>query len=134
MKSHIFRKTFHLIYGFILILILYLDNFALQILGFLVLIGFILSLFLKRKKIPIISFFLSKLGRNFEYPGMGMILFTLGVFLTRLIFNREITLAATIILTIIDSMGSVMGLKKGFIILPGFNSKHLEGRILSVYY
>jgi len=134
MNKHISRKTIHLIYGFFLILILYFDIYVLQILCFLFFIGFFLSLILKRKKVPVLSFFVSKVGRDYEHPGMGMILFTLGVFLTRIIFNKEIALAATLILTLIDSMGSVMGIKKGFIPLPGFKNKHLEGRLLSIYF
>lgn len=130
MKKHIERKALHFLFG-VFIVLLMISNFYVELILFVLLIfGIVMSFVLNKFKIPILSFLVHKLSKKNEFPGQGLVIFNLSALIVYLIFPVKIAIASIIILSIIDPIGLLIGLKYGKIKVPFNKNKHIEGRII----
>jgi len=113
MEREIKRHLFHAAFGTVLALMYYYFTFFNDD-TFLILTGASIALFFvyKKFKIPILHDLMLALERpkNLKtYPGIGAILFMIGVTAAVWIYPYEIALAAILILAWGDSMGALVG-------------------------
>ncbi len=126
------RKLFHVAYGsFLIILILFLHkNAVLFILLVLLLIGLLLSLLAKFRHLPIITTMLLLFDRERDlktFPGRGAITFTLGIFLAVFFFTQRAYFLGSIVLTVSDSVATLVGKYLGKKKVPFLKNKTVEG-------
>ena len=126
------RQLFHLSLGIAIVLLLmygFIDN---NIILILIIIGLILSIISKKTKIPIIYTLLQKFERKKEietFPGKGTIFYFIGIYISLLLFPREIAMASIMVLALGDSISHMYGLHYGKIKHPLSNIKFIEGTI-----
>lgn len=95
----------------------------------LLIFGIILSLFSKKFKISIVSWFLDKFDRKGVFlPGQGIITFFIGIILSLYLFEQTIALASILIMSIGDSIATLIG-QYGRIKTKLSKKKTLEGAI-----
>jgi dolichol kinase len=110
------RQLVHILVGLITILLIHLKMLSSLAIFLLIILGISISLISKRVKIPIINKFLNHLEREEiknKFPGKGVIFFFTGVLLVLQLFQRDIALAAIMILTLGDSVSHIVGGKYG---------------------
>jgi dolichol kinase len=126
------RNLFHLGLGVSVLVLFYFDLVnAWSLMGAL-LIGFLVSLTSRRKRIPVIGWFLEHFEREEvidAFPGKGAFFITLGFLLSIALFPKDIALAAIAILTFGDSVCYLFGTKAGRIKHPLCDKKFIEGNI-----
>ncbi len=110
------RKGTHMIFGSIMLVLIYLNLIWLQGLAILIGVSLIASLISTKYKIPGIY----SLLRNFErpeylrkFPGRGVVFFLLGVLLSIILFEKNIALASIAILTFGDAVASFFNITHG---------------------
>ncbi|MFH1682375.1 MAG: hypothetical protein ABIA37_01125, partial [Candidatus Woesearchaeota archaeon] len=128
------RQLFHLCLGISLTLLYYFNLIDALMLFVVVVLGGFLCLLCKQIRIPILDWFL----RNFEredqrkiFPGRGTLFFFIGVLLAVKLFEKDIALAAIMILALGDSVSHVVGRYFGRIKLFS-QTKMLEGTLAGV--
>lgn len=134
-KLEIKRQAFHLALGLSVIFLLFKGILVPGTLFIILLISGGLSFLSLKFKIPIVSWFL----RHFErekalktFPGKGFIFFLAGVLLVIKLFEKDIALAAIMILTMGDSVSHVIGRHIGRIKHPLNGLKSIEGTIAGI--
>ena len=98
----------------------------------LIIVGLILSYLSTKIKIPIIYPLLQKFERKEElkrFPGKGTIFYLIGVYISLMLFPKEIAMASIMILALGDSVSHLYGLHYGKIKHPLSSTKFLEGTI-----
>jgi len=110
----LYRQPFHLIFGIFVLLFLYFisKEIVLITLFILFLVSVLFSIISMNFKVPIISFFLEKMGREKkleQFPGKGFIFFIAGCLLTIKLFPQNIALASIVVLTFGDSISTLAG-------------------------
>ena len=124
------RQIFHLALGVAIVLLLMYGFIDQNII--LIIAGFVISIASRTEKIPIIYNLLQKFEREKEiktFPGKGTIFYFIGVYISLLLFPREIALASIMVLALGDSISHMYGLHYGKIKHPLSESKYLEGTI-----
>lgn len=113
MINEIKRQISHIIFGIIIILSVLLVSRKIVLISLLslLLLAVLLSMIHTKKRIPIISFLLEKMGRKIDsrFPGKGFIFFTAGCLLAFKIFPQDIALASIVVLTFGDSVSTLVG-------------------------
>lgn len=126
------RQAFHMLLGIIIVLLLrysFIDNNLILI---SILAGFILSFLSRKIKIPVIYGFLQKFERKKDlqrFPGKGIIFYLIGIYISLLLFPKEIAMASIMILALGDSVSHLYGLYYGKMRHPLSEKKFLEGTI-----
>ncbi|HIH12304.1 TPA: hypothetical protein HA242_01150 [Candidatus Woesearchaeota archaeon] len=133
-QREIYRQIFHLGVGIGTALLFYFDILTAWIVFLMVMVGLLASILSKRTRLPFFSYFLDKFERDEQrrtFPGKGMIFFFIGVLLVMKLFEKDIALAAVMVLSLGDSVSHVFGAKFGQIknIFNGKSRKLLEGTI-----
>ena len=110
----LYRQSFHLVFGILVLLFLYFvsEENVLITLFILFLVSVLFSIISMKVRIPIISFFLEKMGREKkleQFPGKGFIFFIAGCLLTIKLFPNDIALASIVVLTFGDSISTLAG-------------------------
>ena len=126
------RQMFHLFLGIAIVLLLMYGFLDKGIILILIILGIILSIISRKTKIPIIHHLLEKFERKKEietFPGKGTIFYFIGVYISLLLFPREIAMASIMVLALGDSISHMYGLHYGKIKHPFSNTKFLEGTI-----
>lgn len=126
------RQMFHMLLGVIIVLFLRYGFADKNLILVLILAGVILSFLSAKIKIPIIYTLLQKFERKKDierFPGKGVIFYFIGIYLSLLIFSKEIAMASIMILALGDSVSHLYGLHYGKISHPFSNTKFLEGTI-----
>ena len=126
------RQIFHLALGVAIVLLLMYGFIDQNIILILIIAGFVISIASRTEKIPIIYNLLQKFEREKEiktFPGKGTIFYFIGVYISLLLFPREIALASIMVLALGDSISHMYGLHYGKIKHPLSESKYLEGTI-----
>lgn len=104
------RQIFHLLFGFFLVLAIYLNILNLKILLIILLLGLFLSMVSRHHNIPIISWFLAKFDRpGVRFPGEGAFFLIMGTVIVLAVFPKNISLASLMILTMGDSFAHILG-------------------------
>jgi len=130
MKKELQRNIVHLLFGVIIaMVILKLEHqTSLMLFGVLIIIGTLFSeAIIKGKKIPLITWFIKKFERNKVRPGLGVINFLIGVFISLVFFNSYIVFLSVLVLAFNDSFSTVIGIAFGKHRIRG--KKTLEGSI-----
>lgn len=129
------RQILHILYGFGL-LFLYdyhlLDN---RILLGMIIGGAITSLMVKREKLSLIKRILGLFERDHhleKFPGRGVLFFTIGTYLTLVLFERNVAYAGILILSVGDAVSNVVGRHYGKITTRLNPNKNIEGNMAGI--
>lgn len=134
-KLELRRQMFHLLLGIAIVVLYQINLLTIKILFVIFLIGLLSSFISLKYKIPIINWFLKNFERETEFkknPGKGTLLYVAGVLIVLLLFEKNIALAAILILAVGDSVSHVVGKHFGKCRLK--NSKHLEGTAAGIFF
>ncbi len=133
-KQETARQIMHIIVGLATVALIYWEILSPLAIFLLIIVGSLLSILSKRMWLPFFSFFLKHFEREDirkRFPGKGLIFFFVGVLLVVQLFEKDIALAAIMVLTIGDSISHLIGEKYGVIknIFNGHSKKLLEGTL-----
>ena len=133
-KRELFRQLFHIGVGLLAVFLFYVDIIGPWTVFLLVVVGVLASILSKRVRLPFFSYFLDRFEREEQrkkFPGKGMIFFFVGVLLAMKLFEKDIALAAIMVLSLGDSVSHIFGAQFGQIknIFNGKSKKLLEGTI-----
>lgn len=133
-KQEIYRQIIHLLVGLITMGLIYFGILSPLAVFLLIIVGVLISILSKRIWLPFFSFFLEHCEREEDkksFPGKGMVFFFIGVLLVLQLFERDIALAAIMILALGDSVSHLVGGKYGQIrnIFNGKSKKLFEGTL-----
>jgi dolichol kinase len=127
-KSEINRKLIHILYGLLLSILLFLRIIDVYILFLITFIFVILSVLIKKGvKLPFRKKIYS-VQRSYEkkFPFKGVIFYSLGCFISVLVFDLRIAIASILILAFGDGVSTLIG-PFGKLKHPFNNFKFLEG-------
>src|SRR3989344_1204450 len=131
-KFEISRQMFHLALGLVIVLLLMYGFIDKNLILILIIAGLILSIISRKTKIPVIYNLLEKFERKEEieaFPGKGTIFYFIGVYISLLLFSKDIAMASIMVLAFGDSVSHVYGLHYGKIRHPLSGTKFFEGTI-----
>ena len=126
------RQIFHMFLGITVVLLLRYGFVNKNIILALILAGLILSFLSAKIKIPVIYDILQKFERKKDmqkFPGKGIIFYFIGIYISLLLFPKEVAMASIMILALGDSVSHLYGLHYGKIKHPLSNTKFFEGTI-----
>ncbi len=126
------RQIIHMLMGFVIVGLIYVEIFTPSILFLIVMLGFLLSFICKHTRIPIVSNFLDWFERDSAtFPGKGMIFFFIGTLLVVKLFPKNIALASVMVLAMGDSWSHIIGARIGKMknIFNGNSKKLFEGTV-----
>ncbi len=128
------RQLLHIVVGIAVVLLYYFNLIDSLIVFEIVVLGGFLCFLSKKIDIPIFAWFLRRLEREEQrkiFPGRGMLFFFIGVLLVMKLFDKDIALAAIMILALGDSVSHLVGKYFGKTrnIFNGHSRKLLEGTI-----
>ena len=124
------RQIIHIIFGFVIVILLYfnfLDAFSLAI---ITLIGFVLFYLAKKYRLIVIYEILQRLERKEDlekFPGKGPLFYLIGATIVVALFENDIAMASIIILALGDSIPYLVGNQFKLIRSPFNDNKYLEG-------
>lgn len=134
-SQEIRRQLVHFLYGPLLILLHHYQVLTPLIFLLLILLSFLISYRIKQKQErAIIGRILKIFERDHHFktfPGQGPIFFTLGAYLSLLLFQTEIAYASIMILSVGDSVSHLIGRYFGKIKTPLHPEKYIEGSIVA---
>lgn len=133
-KQEIYRQILHILTGLITVTLIYFEILSPWSILLMIIAGILASILSKRIWLPFFSFFLKHCERQETmktFPGKGMIFFFIGTLLSIKLFDRDIALAAILILTFGDSISHLVGARIGKIknIFNGDGKKLFEGTL-----
>jgi len=133
-KQEIGRQIMHIIIGLALVVMYYYDILSSLAVFLGIIIGGLASILSKRVDLPIFSSFLKHFERDEQkkkFPGRGMIYYFVGVLLVMQLFEKDIAMAAIMVLALGDSVSHLFGERFGKIknIFNGKSRKLLEGTL-----
>jgi len=103
-----------------------------KIIFIFIIAGLMLSFLSTKTRIPLIYWFLEKFERKREiekFPGKGTVFYFIGVYLSLLLFPKDIALASIMVLAFGDSVSHMYGLHFGRTRHPLSSAKFLEGTV-----
>jgi dolichol kinase len=124
------RQAFHLVSGtFLGLLVLVVDKqTALALLAVAIIVGvYISQLFVKKKRIPLVGWFVDRFEREGALPGNGLLTAVMGGFIALAFFDSFIVFISLLLLAYVDSFSTVIGKSIGKTRILG--KKTLEGAI-----
>jgi len=134
-KLELRRQVAHMFSGASIVLLLKLQLINEQVLIVILILGGMLSIFLRYYRIPAIDRILLYFERPedlIRFPGKGSFFLVLGSILSLQFFSHEIALAAISIMAVGDAITTVIGTYFGKIKNPLNPRKHLEGTALAI--
>lgn len=131
------RQIFHILFGLVVVYLIYFGIFTERIMFLIIIVGFLLSLISKYIRLPLVGWFLDNFERQENmklFPGSGMLFFMIGALLSLKLFGENIALASIMILTVGDSVSHIIGSEFGATKNPLSNSgrKLLEGTLAGI--
>ena len=129
------RQILHILYGFSLLFLYHFNIIDNNILLGMIIGGAITSLMVKREKLSPIKRLLSFFERDHhlkKFPGRGVLFFTIGSYLTLVLFERNIAYAGIVILSIGDAVSNIIGRHYGKISTKLNPDKNIEGNIAGI--
>jgi len=134
-KLEIRRQLLHTFYGFSLLFLYHNNWIDNNILLGVIIGGAVASLMVKKQKLSPIRKVLSLFERDHhleKFPGRGILFFTIGAYLTLLLFEQEAAYAGIIILSIGDAVSNIVGRHIGKIKTRLNPNKFIEGNIAGI--
>ncbi len=127
------RKLFHIIGGFLLIAAIYLDWLNTTRVFLLLCLTAVVSYVCTKTELPGINWFLKQFERDENirrFPAKGLLFFLVGIFIVMRVFNnKDITIAALMVLSLGDSISYLVGMRYGRIMHPFSSVKYIEGHL-----
>ena len=106
------RQILHIIFGIALALLVYFDIIGYVVLLIAIIICLMISLLSKRYKIPLVHWFFKQCERPEQlkkFPGKGPLFYLIGAFVVVFLFEKDIALAAIMVLALGDSISPIVG-------------------------
>jgi phytol kinase len=132
-KFELRRQLMHIFVGVLAVILLYFDILRAWSIFLLIIVGILASLLSKRIRVPFFSYFLELFERKDDknFPGKGMIFLFIGILLVLKLFDKDIALAAIMVLALGDSISHIFGAQFGKIknLFNGDGKKLLEGTL-----
>ncbi len=129
------RQFAHLVYGPIIVLLHYYELLTSQILFGIIIGGAIMSLLVKKRKMGPIRWILSHFERDHHmenFPGRGILSFTIGAFLTLILFPQQIAYAGILMLSFGDATSNIIGRHYGVMKTRLNPNKKFEGTLFGI--
>lgn len=129
------RQIAHIIYGPLLVLLYHYGWLNLEVLLGMILGGGVMSLMVKKKRLGPVRWLLSHFERDHHmenFPGRGILFFTIGAFLCFALFLKEIAYAGILILSFGDALTNLIGRHFGKIRIKLNPNKYLEGTLVGI--
>ncbi len=123
------RRIFHIASGMVFVLLIYHDIIGKDFFAAAIFAGFLISLVCMKIKIPVLYPVLKYLDRKKDirsFPGKGAIFYGIGIFLVLVLFEKDIALAAIMVLALGDAVAPIAG-SYGKIAHPLNKKKKIEG-------
>jgi len=130
-RLEIKRQPIHILLGLLLVALIYYDSLNPKVLLTVIIIAIFSSLIIKKyKPRPVYKLleFIERSDALEAFPGKGLIAYLIGALIVFLLFEKEIAMAAIMILALGDSFSRLIG-PFGKIKHPFNNTKFLEGLI-----
>jgi len=125
------RQAFHIGLGLLSIFVISSELVDWKFFLILLLVGILVSIISKKRALPGISWFLKYFDRtNERIPGKGALFFITGVMLALVLFEKDVAMAAIMILTLGDSVSHLFGRFFGKVRNPWNQYKLIEGTLL----
>lgn len=134
-KREIRRQIIHFIYGPILVFLFEKELLTLPILLGMIIGGAAMSLMIKRERLSPFKKVLSLFERDhhmINFPGKGVIFFTIGSFLALWLFEKHIAYAGILILSFGDGVANLVGRHYGKIKTKLNPDKYIEGTLIGI--
>jgi len=134
-KLEIRRQIIHILYGPLLILLYHYRIINTSLLLGMIVGGAVASYLIKREKLSIIARVLSLFERDHhmqQFPGRGILFFTIGAYLCLMIFEQTIAYAGILILSVGDAVTNIVGRHFGKIKTKLNPEKFIEGTFVGV--
>lgn len=136
-KKEFYRQIVHIFLGLIIISLAYLEILSSLSLFLLIIISVLCSLISKRGYVPFYSSFINWFERDNvkeKFPGKGLVFYLVGSLLVLQLFERNIALAAIMVLALGDSLSHIIGGKWGKLpnIFNGKSKKLFEGTLAGI--
>lgn len=130
------RQLFHLLFGLLLVFLLYTEFIDAFIVFMMLIAGVGVSVLSREINIPVVSWFLQRFERPEDirkFPGKGAIFFLIGVLIVLVLpFGKNTALAAITILALGDSVSHIVGRFYGRTQHPLNKKLMLEGTLAGV--
>jgi len=126
--NEFWRKTVHMVFGLLITLLIYIvpKESTLLILGVGLLVGlWFIDLEMRKIRVPLIHQLLFHLERPGVFPGKGAFYFVFTALVTLIIFPSSVAAQGILILSVLDGMATILGLRYGRIRI--MNHKSIEG-------
>lgn len=134
------RQTMHMMWGSLIILLLYLRFINIYAILIIILAGLLTSYVAMRQSFPLLKWFLKNFDRKERIPGWGAITLFIGILISILLFSNPITVTSSISLACIsilafgDSASTFFGRRFGKHKNPLNRKKTLEGSIAGMIF
>src|SRR3989338_8124706 len=107
------RNIFHIFYGIIILMSVYLDILTVFHLLMILGLGIVISFFSTLYKIPVIQWFIDRFERQHAIPGWGALTFLTGCIIVLFLFEKNTAYAGIMVLTFGDSFSHLAGMSFG---------------------
>jgi dolichol kinase len=134
-KLEIRRQILHILYGFSILFLYHYGIIDPTLLLGMIIGGSAASFLVKKQKLSPIRRILNFFERDHhmeKFPGRGILFFTIGAYLTLILFQREIAYAGIIILSVGDAVSNIVGRHFGKIKTKLNPNKYIEGNIAGI--
>ena len=134
-NKEIRRQFLHLLYGPIIVILNHYGILTIQVLAGMIIGGAFMSFMVKRNKFSAVRWLLSHFERDHHmenFPGRGILFFTIGAFMALILFSTQIAYAGIIMLSVGDAVTNVVGRHFGRIKTKLNPNKYMEGTICGI--
>lgn len=131
------RQVIHLIYGPVLVLLHFYGIINQSLMLGMIIGGAIASFLIKRERLSLVAKVLSFFERDHHmqnFPGRGILFFTIGAYLCLLLFEQNIAYAGILILSVGDAISNIVGRHFGKIKTKLNVNKYIEGTIVGILF
>lgn len=134
-KLEIRRQIAHMIYGPVIVALHHYHLITMPILAGMIIGGAGMSILIKKRRMNPIRWVLSHFERDHHmenFPGRGILFFTIGAFLTLLLFEVKLAYAGILILSAGDAISNLVGKHFGRIKTKLNPNKYVEGTLVGI--
>jgi dolichol kinase len=126
------RQLFHLVTGILIVILLYFEIMPIWLFFIIMITGIIVYNAWEKEANPIFAWFFRHFERKEEREGTGALWYAIGCFITALLFEKNVALAAILILAGGDSVSHWVGRFYGRIPHPLNKKKNVEGTVAGI--
>lgn len=134
-KLELRRQIIHLLYGPVLVTLHYHHIIDVNLILGMIIGGSIASYLIKRQQLNIVGKILSFFERDHHmqnFPGRGILFFTIGAYLCFIFFEPSLAYAGILILSVGDAFTNIIGRHFGKIKTKLNPHKYIEGTIVGI--